>query len=125
MTRVPEVPAGRDLNRAPVWLQDYVYVLRQRLQEAHDKIDALNGAEVTDTQARDYSHGPQYLGNGRQVRFYTDPAYAADDAYHGCVDVGLRDDDGQGRFVAVTSNGGRMLVEPWASNVIRVRVLDR
>ncbi len=120
---------GHSLESLPRWARQRIELLEAEV--ARLKAERNAGPDDTDTYVDhlgDYTDGPevqyQSLRKGALVTFWTGPGYPLPRA--GRLTAVLNQDD-RGHYleIASTGMGAALSVEPWTTNVVRIREVPR
>jgi len=103
-----------DVTKLPKWAQSKIRVLEMRVRELRAKL--AEGPEGADTFADPYADEARPLGKSTRIEFVFD----AEKREH--IQAHL-DEDKHGKYLEVYGNTG-LSIEPSASNVLRVRIMD-
>lgn len=107
-----------DITKLPLWAQNKIQVLQNRLDSANAKLAA--GPEDSNAFANPYSDAPQPLGKDPNIVFQI-PNPRSPDAHPWQFRVTLEDD----QLYVNASGSGEMVVLPRASNAFYVRMQER
>lgn len=120
---------GHDLAKLPQWARQRIELLEGEVTRL--KAERNAGPDDTDTfvdHVGDMGNGPtvqyQPLRKGAVVTFWTGPGYPQPRA--GRLTAVL-DEDSLGHYLEIASTGmaAALAVQPWSTNVVRIREVER
>lgn len=129
---VAQTPDREDsrLDKLPVWARDEIVNLRRALREAREERDTLMKAPVSNVSVlRMGVEGPRevFLPEGAVVRFYLNPAIAADGTpvkSRRSIDVNVSRAPHRATHLRIGSASGQIAVYPFAANAVNVLEID-
>jgi hypothetical protein len=112
---------AENIARLPKWAQHKIASLEGQLAEERKRIAQMNGhGEHTNTVADPYHDQPRPLARDAQVEFRLD-TWNDDRGWRQYVRVSVRRDS-TGRSYVEMHGGDSLVIEPWSTNLFRVRL---